>query len=80
MNIEVTMVKTKTTPRRTDSSGRLPPLARPKRAASEWGTVAKTFVQKFKLPMHPHVRGALDYRNKSKLSKLIHIFDSTVQY
>ena len=67
--IHVNMVKTKMTPRRTDAAGKLPPLGRARRPDSDWGTAAKTFVQKFKIPMNPNVRGALDYRSKSKGSK-----------
>ena len=72
------MVKTKMTPHRSDASGKLPPLAPARRPKSDWGTATKTFITKFKLPMHPHVQGALDYRSKSKVSKLMYIFDSTV--
>ena len=62
------MVKTKTMPCCTDAKGKLPALAAPKRG-SEWGTAVKTFVERFKLPMHPNQCGSLDYRSKSKLSK-----------
>ena len=67
--IDLKMVKTKMTPQRSDVSGKLPPLGRPRRPDSNWGTAAKTFVQKFTIPMNPNVRGALDYRSKSKGSK-----------
>ena len=73
------MVKTKHTPCHTDAKGNLPALAAPKRGP-EWGTVAKTFVEKFKLPWHPHQHDALDYRSKSKLSNIYFSFYSTVQY
>ena len=76
--IRFKMVKTKTTLHHTDAAGKLPLLAVPRKGDSDWGTAAKTFVQKFKLLMHPNVCGALDYRSKSKLSKLFYIF--TVQY
>ena len=65
------MVKTKQTPRRSDmKTGKLPPLSEPKRDPKLWGTPAKTFVEKFRLPMHPDVQGSLDYRSKSKVSKI----------
>ena len=66
-------------PRRTDAKGNLPALTAPKRGP-EWGTAAKTFVEKFKLPWHPHRRDALDYRSKLKLSNIYISFYSTVQY
>ena len=46
------MVKTKTTPRKSDAKGRLPPLApqwqKPK---EEWGKAVETFHKRLSLPM-----------------------------
>ena len=73
------MVKTKTMPHHTDAKGNLPALAAPNRGP-EWDTMAKTFVQKFKIPMKPNRSDELDYRSKSKLSNIFFSFYSTVQY
>ena len=61
----------------SNAKGKLPILAAPWRCP-EWGTAAKTFMEKFRLPMHPNICGQLDYKSKSKLSKIYISFYSTV--
>ena len=71
------MVKTKHTPCRTNAKGNLPALAAPKRGP-EWGTAAKTFVEKFKLPWHPI--DVMHWITEVSRNCRIYIFLFTVQY
>ena len=74
------MVKTKTTPRKSDAKGRLPPLApqwqKPK---EEWGTAAEMFHKRLTLPMDVQ-QGDVSYKgttivmsNTSKMSYFLKI-------
>ena len=63
------MVKTKQTPRKSDSKGKLPPLA-PRRRQEGWGTAAETFHQRFQLPQDPQ-RWDVSYKGMSNRSKRI---------
>ena len=65
------MVKTKTTPRRSDEQGNLPPLA-PRRRQEGWGTAAETFHRRFQLPQDP-VRQDVSYKGMSDRSNRINI-------
>ena len=47
------MARMKTTVRRTNKDGKLPPLAPCRPPDKRWGTAAETFAQRFRLPHHP---------------------------
>ena len=64
------MVKTKQTPRRSDVTGKLPPLSRPRRSKEGWGTAAQTFHTRFQPGLDP-VRGDVSYKGMSNTSNRI---------
>ena len=64
------MVKTKMTPRKSDSKGKLPPLARPRRSKEGWGTATETFYKHFQPRLDP-VRGSVSYKSMSNMSNRI---------
>ena len=55
------MARTKTTARRTDKDGKLPPLAPCRPPDSRWGMAGEMFAQRFGLPHHPRRPGE-DYQ------------------
>ena len=61
------MVKTKTTPCKSDTKGRLPPLAPQwQKRGEEWGTAAETFYKRLTLPMNVR-QGDVSYKGKTIL-------------
>ena len=61
------MVKTKTTPHKSDAKGRLPPLApRWQEKGEEWGMAAETFHKRLTLPMNVGW-GDVSYKGKTIL-------------
>ena len=61
------MVQTKTTPRRSDAKGNLPPLGRARHSDTRWGTAQQTFHKRFQLPLDP-VRQDVSYKGMSNRS------------
>ena len=61
------MVKTKTTPCKSDAKGKLPPLAPQwQKRGEEWGMAAETFHKRLTLPMIVR-RGYVSYKGKRTL-------------